>query len=212
MRVGRILIVACFVLQLIVAPVAAEQDTDPSIFKQYGACSEYHRFLSGQSYHFSTACHALPEFLMAHADLSYQDFVVEAARNYREESGLRMMLNTLYSLQEQDEAATFYWADQTDRTLFARMHASKDYSRAFLYSLLLSGIKYKVLDAMCEPSECKLGEIEFLATDELGEDYSIIDQVDFDLVLMCLVRVDGFVTPVSKVVSSQRFQTCIFPS
>jgi len=212
MQVFRIWIVVCFVLQLIVAPVAAEQHTDPSIFKQYGTCSEYHRFLSGQSDHLSTACHALPDFLMAHADLSHQDFIVEAARNHREESGLAMMLSTLYSLQEQDEAATFYWADQADRTLFAQMRVSQDYSRANLYSWLLSGIKYKVLDAVCEPSGCKLGEIEFSATDELGEDYSIIDQADFDVVLMCLVRADGFVTPVSKVVSSQRFQACMFPS
>lgn len=212
MQLFKIWIVVCLLLQLFISPVSADQDTNPSVFERYGACLEYHRFLSGHGDYSTDACHPLPEFLMAHADLSHQDFIVAAGRNYSNVSGLSLVINTLYSFQNSDNAATFYWGDQADRTLFARMHVAQDYSRAYLYSLLISGIKYEVLDIICESSECNEGTIEVSATDELGDDYSIFDQVSSDMGLLCLLRTDGFVTPIANVVSSQRFQACMFPS
>lgn len=190
---------------------AEEVWNEDGVFAQVEVCSAYEDFLQGRETEAGDACHPIAEFLIENQSLGYLEFLEKISAGLGSENFLEMLASGLREVMFSNALLTFLWLDRADRWVFYTMKGtSRDEERAWLYSLLISDLKYRAIQSLCNPNaDCNTLELFSSTKELLGSRYSWVDEARPDHILMCLIRTDAFLMPVRMVLDSPRFSTCI---
>lgn len=138
------------------------------------------------------------------------DFLQKAQSFSRLESTFGSMAATMQSTVRGDAKKSYSLAGVSSSRVAIKLTGSGDLERAVLYNYLLSEIQRLAVVSMCQEELACEGLAPHLSiTESMGRSYAELDSERPDIVLLCLLRTDGFLVPVRRVLDSKIFNACV---
>lgn len=191
-------------------PLSAEVNNRTNIFESVDVCESYSNFLEMAAFDDTSNCHTIAKYLLANSDLGNQAFLRKLYDTTGENSSLGAIAQTMFATMRQDVLLAVSTSEMANRRILVSLTSSGDVERAVVYSHLLSEIQKSAIQNLCgSKDECdeiaSVGSLESI----LGPQFSELDAKRADIVLMCLLRTDAYLTPIRFLLSSERFDTCL---
>lgn len=191
----------------------AEINNPTNPFENITPCTAYDTFLSGEGTITTIeACSPIVKFLIA-ADsdqLDTQDFLAKLA-TAGNKSALGALATLAYLPPTTNPIARYQAAQSAATVISKTMGKSQDDERAALYSNLALKIQDQTVAQLCATrTECGvLPDLRQTVSSSMGPEFKDFDSADAEATLACLLRTDGYATPIRAVLRSPKFEFCI---
>jgi len=189
----------------------AEVRNSQDFFKDRYSCQDYDNFLAGEEPVNPSHCHLISNFIMKNYSMGLYEFLQKFESTVNRNSGLNYLINGQIGVIRSNASRSYMWLDVADRQLFSDMMQSGDKERAVFYSGLMSAVKADAIKSFCdgENPDCENISGNLSIEEIVSELPSDVVEARPDVVLMCLLRTDAYITPLRSVLFSKRFQSCI---
>ena len=202
----------CWILSLLLSAQMLHSQSRPEadLFPEGGACLAYERFLDGVSVGDTSGCHPLSAILIDASGLGIAKFLRTYAAKVSPRSSIGLLVAAESEVVLGDPERAYLALDLADRAIFSALGQAGDNTRARFYASVMSNLKADAIKGLCKASggQCsKLSGTE--DTSRILRDTEFLQDVWPGTIFLCLLRVDSFRVPVSRVVGSIKFKECI---
>ncbi len=175
-------------------------------------CAAYGEFLKGGQPDDLSKCSELGKFLMRNADLDPLRFLQDYRALWRQGAPAEVLSKGLIFTLRGKQAKAFAVLDIANTIVYAGYNKIEDSDRAFVYAILIQRVKLHALRVGLGGNKSFLDDYPpaFFSFD-LGPKFAILDRhLDHpEYSLICLMRNDNLQVPLEKVISSERFLSCV---
>lgn len=187
-----------------------QNSRDP--FSSVISCRDYQLLLKGEQQGDGVAgsCHPLEAFVVLQRDADFRSYLRAILSRASSDSTLHSIARTVERVMLGDEVGAYRAAEIAGMRVSVRLSQSFDEERAVLYSSLLSGVQSLAAEAMCSDSyDCNNLTVARKTSEILGPEFSGLDSLRPDQIIVCLLRSDAYTLPIRDVASSKFFNNCI---
>lgn len=179
------------------------------IFSKIETCQGYLSYIAEEPVTRYDDCHAISSFLIESAELDRKAFLTSLQSLASPETTLGSFAELLHLVVNGDIAGTYNVAGVSGGRAAIKLASSLDVQRAALYSHLTYEIQLRALVVLCGLERCQ--GLRHLSTidEKFGDSFGYLDELSPDRILFCLLRTDGYTVPLSNVLSSARFHSCL---
>lgn len=183
-------------------------ENDPEKFSK-SSCPAYADFLIGEEVEPQPGCNKAENFVIIHAGDPDWEFFTKYEEIPAGQSVVTYLLRARAASEVASPRVSYEESDLADRLSFSTFDRANDFERSVTYSAVLSELKVEAILEMCKTSSlCHSLEPFSTFSNLLGEKYSYLDGIPSKVLLRCLLKADGFSTPIKVVLQSARALSC----
>lgn len=183
------------------------------IYAEYDTCEGYTALLAGEVPKDSKGCDDVSRFLISKREDNMAVFLNDYLTDMARKTPFAYLVAGIkdWKLYGQSAAgSSFYMIDFANTQLFTASRGVGDIERAVIYGFLAISARMQIFSGELSATSDVLKTYQQPPVqDLLGDQFSMLDRVPPDNVLVCMLIADNQRVAVAKVVTSQYFQTCL---
>ncbi len=209
-----VITVLLLIMQLIYTDAKAGSDTEIineyKVFDPALECSAHTDFLKGKDVTTPNNCHGIATYQIENRQLTDIQFLKKMSLLADDGTSLGALIKAMQSSIFGDPTTIYSATELASRRVMISLGQSGDVERAVFYGQLLSDIKHKSLSYFCRKNtDCVNMGISLKTGKAFGASLSYIDDFPPQATLMCLLRVDSYLSPLRTILHSHKFSSCL---